>query len=161
MRLFSRLFSISLEGKNLIDKAANFIKPLEGFSPTPYADYKQWSWGYGTSAGPITGAKPTGTISQADAERALRSHIEGDLRLLTPLIKKDLNDFQMVALLSFNYNLGYGNTKKIIERINEGMDATGIAYWINQYVMAGDPPKRLQALVDRRAKEAKLYQQTA
>lgn len=155
-RMIAKKLNGSLSGKDVIEKAANFIKPLEGFSAQPFWDYKQWSWGYGTSAGSDPNKKPSKSISEKEAHEALISNLEGSLKLIKGYCKKPLKDGQYVALLSFNYNLGWGNTKNIIDRINNGKSVGEVVKAIQLYINAGGKPNK--GLIARRDKEAALYE---
>jgi lysozyme len=140
----------SLKGSSLLEKAANFIKPLEGFAAKAYWDYKQYSYGYGTKA-----PNATATIDEKTASSMLMSLLAEDERQIRKLLKVEVTEGQMIALLSFNYNLGLGNTKKITDRMNKGMNKTLVAAAINLYINAGGKPHA--GLVKRRLKEAALF----
>lgn len=135
----------------------NFLPTWENFSPTPYWDYKQWSWGYGTKVpGSIPGVRPQGTITRAQAMIDALNHIEHDYLYLKPLIRRNLSPQQWAALLSFSYNEGPGNADNLITDINSGNDDVLEVHW-KKYKYAGDPPKVKQFLIDRRNAEWELW----
>lgn len=143
--------------------AYNYLKDIldkfEGFTETPKWDYKQWSWGFGTKV-PGSPAledwkvpkdlKISKTQAYLDAYNFLKNH-EAEIK---KLLKVDLSGKQMAALLSFSYNLGMGNAKKIIKRINDG-DKEALEYSWKSYNKAGG--EVLQGLVKRREFEWKLF----
>lgn len=142
--------------KTFLPILKSFIPNVEGFTPTPIWDYKQWSWGYGTAAGFNQNIKPQGSITREKAwQEAEKKYIIPHYNQLSPLVKKSLSANQWAALLSFSYNAGPGNAKNIIQTINSGNTADVVAR-IKKYVYAGG--KLNQGLVNRRQKETDLYQ---
>lgn len=133
----------------------SFIPSVEGFLAKPIWDYKQWSWGYGTAAGFDPNKKPTGTITREKAWQEALKVITDHYNQLSPLLTKTLNPNQWAALLSFSYNAGPGNAKKIIQTINTGTTADVVTR-MKKYVVAGDQTNA--GLVTRRKKETDLYQ---
>ena len=134
-----------------------FLPPLEGFSSTPYWDYKQWSWGYGTRVpGSVNdqNKKPTGTISRDKAMLDALQHVNGDYLYLKSLVKASLNANQWSALLSFSYNLGRGNADNLVANINAKNWPALESQW-KQYVYAGGVIN--STLVNRREKEWNLF----
>lgn len=96
-----------------------FIKSREGFSATPYWDYKQWTIGYGTRCGvdrqgsDVPPAYWDG-ISEELAEELLRVAIRDDYE---PSVERyesrhgmQFTQNQFDALVSFTFNLGAGWT---------------------------------------------------
>jgi len=134
-----------------------FLPSVEGYSPAPYWDYKQWSWGYGTKVPGSTNSpatKPTGTINRADALAAAVQHIQNDKNYLDTLITRQLSGKQWAALLSFSYNLGPDDADNLVSNINAGNDTALKNQWL-QYVNAGGQYN--QALYDRRLKEWQIW----
>jgi len=132
-----------------------FLVAREGFSPTPVWDYSQWSWGYGTAAGYDKNKKPPGTISESQAWREAMEVIQDHYSVLSSLITRPLNQYQWSALLSFAYNTGIANAKKLVPYVNAG-SAAALFTKMRQFVYAGG--KLNQGLVARREKEIALYQ---
>jgi lysozyme len=133
----------------LVQAAGDLIASFEGFSPTSYWDYKQYSWGYGTKA-PGAGA----TITESEARLELWKHIEADYAYMEPLISTSLTNNQWAALLSFSYNLGTGNADNLVQNINK-QDWAALENQWKQYVNAGGVYN--QGLADRRAAEWQYF----
>jgi lysozyme len=125
------------------------IKSFEGFHPTPYWDFQQYSWGYGTRA---PGA--TGTIDHAGAERELLAYLERNcLPSISPL---GLAEHQSAALASLCYNLGPhqfqgSDTYRHAQTGNHAAAADAFMGWTK----AGG--NVLPGLVTRREKEKAVY----
>lgn len=143
--------------KSYIDILKLFLPQVEGFSATPYWDYKQWSWGYGTrvpGSSDNRNIRPTGTITRAKAIQDALSHVANDYKYLAPLVHVKLNAKQWAALLSFSYNLGSGNADNLITNINNRNYSALESQW-KSYIYAGGQVN--PDLVDRREKEWNLF----
>lgn len=139
------------------DILSTFLPNWEGFKSTPYWDYKQWSWGYGTKVpGSVANpsVKPAGTITRSKALQDALQHINNDYLYLKPMIKVPLNNKQWAAILSFSYNLGPGNADNLIPNINSGDYAALETQW-KEYINAGGEPS--DELIDRRNAEWQLF----
>lgn len=143
------LFGLKSFKNRLLDKLADFIPSVEGFSPTPYWDVSRFSWGYGTAA---PGA--SGTISRAQAFQDMVAHLMSDYATLKPRVTRSLSVSKWAALLSFSYNLGSGNAFNLVPIINSGDDTALGAKW-KQYVYASGSVN--SDLVERRQKEWALW----
>ena len=130
-----------------------FLEKIEKFSPSPW-DYKQYSWGYGTYAGPVHLPKPNKTITKDGAFNEMKSHIEKDYKYLAKLVKVSLTANQWAALLSFSYNLGSGTAAKLVPYINSGDTKNLFAKWASYFNAGGKPNSGLK---ERRKKEIDLY----
>jgi lysozyme len=131
------------------EQAVTLIKQFEGFHPSPYWDYQQHSWGYGTRA-----PGPNGTITREQAERDLRAYLD---RNCWPLIPANIQAHQRAALASLCYNIGpaqFGRSDALRHATagNHAQAAAGFDRWTK----AGG--KRLQGLVNRRAREKAVYE---
>jgi lysozyme len=134
-----------------------FLPKVESFSATPYWDYKQWSWGYGTrvpGSVPDKTIKPAGTITREQAAKDMAAHFTNDLLELMPLVTRQLTANQWTAYLSFSYNTGIGNAKNLLADINAGNDAVLEIHW-KKYIYAGGVVNT--DLIARRAKEWQLW----
>ena len=129
--------------------AAALIAGFEGFSPRSFWDFKQWTWGYGTQA---PGANAT--INKAAALTALNSRIEKDTALIKARLTRAVSPNAFASLLSFNYNLGFGNTSKLIDDLNAGKSLVDVAIRMKSFNKAGGVVN--DSLVKRREKEAQL-----
>lgn len=133
--------------------SVDLIKKFEGFRAHAYWDYQRYSIGYGTKAN-----SPNEVITQEEAERRLREHIE---KYVLPGIKNiigqerwnQLSYNQKSALVSFAYNVGVGGATPVLKLVKAGRIQEA-AQEMKRYVHAGG--KVLQGLVNRRNEEAKL-----
>lgn len=134
-----------------------FLPKVEGFSPAPYWDFKQWSWGYGTKvpgSGTDPAVNPGGTITREQAMIDALQHIQADYLYLKALIQVPLSANRWAALLSFSYNLGRYNADNLVNNINNQNTMALQTQWMS-YIYAGGAV--LPALIDRRAKEWSLW----
>ena len=110
-----------------------------------------WTIGYGHTAG----VKPGQTITQAQAEEYLRQDCRKFERCVNDAayvpITAQLNQNQFDALVSFAFNLGAGNLKKLCK----GRNAAQIAAAMPQYCKAAG--KTLAGLKRRRESEVALF----
>ena len=123
------------------------IKSFEGCHLTAYlCPAGVWTIGYGHTAGVSEGQ----TITQDQADAYLKSDLEKYEKYVTTtgLV---LNQNQFDALVSFTYNCGYGNLKKLIKDRSLGE----IAEVILLYNKSNG--KVLSGLVFRRIKERDLF----
>lgn len=128
------------------------IKSFEGLRLEAYRDpVGKWTIGYGTTSGVYPGMK----ITQTQAEKMLASDCKKfadavDNSSNVPLTNS-LNDNQRDALISFAYNCGAGNLKKLCKNrtLSEIADALLL------YNKAGG--KTLAGLTRRRKAERELF----
>lgn len=143
------------------DNAINLIKQFEGFRSKPYlCPAGVATIGYGTTEY-SNGDKVTlkdSPLTEQDATDELEdfvAHIDAGLYARL----KNLNQNQFDALVSFIYNLGFGNFerstlyKKLCQRVP---DYRGAAEEFGKWVKAGG--KTLEGLVKRRAAERALFE---
>lgn len=142
----------------ITNDTVNFIKGWEKFHPVPYADYKQYSVGYGTYAGPYPGPVPNIRLTEAQAHDRLMADLKKREQSIKPRLKVKLNNNQYGALMSFAFNLGVGHAYTIIDLLNQGKNAEATTQML-KYVNAGG--KRLQGLVNRRNAEVELFNKPA
>ena len=130
----------------------NLIKQFEGCRLTAYqCSAGVWTIGYGHTAGVYKGMK----ISQAQADTFLKQDIVKFEKYINnpsyvPFTDK-LNQNQFDALVSFAFNLGQGNVKKLCT----GRVMNQIPSAMQQYCKAAG--KTLLGLQRRRKAEAALY----
>lgn len=151
------LFIIKTFGMNWSNLFKNFMIKFELFKATPYWDFKQWSWGYGTkvpNSSNNSTVKPTGYITKDKAMNDAISHANTDYLYLKGLLKKPLSSNQWAALLSFSYNLGSGSAANLIPNINNSNNNALKSQWV-QYINAGGVPNA--NLLKRRQQELNLF----
>ena len=130
----------------------NLIKQFEGCRLTAYqCSAGVWTIGYGHTAGVYKGMK----ITQAQADTFLKQDIvKFEKYINNPSyvpFTEQLNQNQFDALVSFAFNLGQGNVKKLCV----GRNINQITSAMQQYCKAAG--KTLTGLQRRRKAEAALY----
>jgi len=129
----------------------NFIIEHEGFSSTPYDDFKQTSIGYGSKA-----SSKNQTVTKAEAMKLLEKDLEVASKPVLKMNEKkgyNWSKNQIDALISFTYNLGEGNFNKLTK--NGTRSTEEIAGMLSEYKKAGG--KDRDGLIKRRAAELKLF----
>lgn len=138
----------------VLEAAADFIIPFEGFRANPYkcpADV--WTIGYGTTRGVTENTKP---ITEDRARYLMIEDLKEINADINHVVKTLVNKNQKIALLSFVYNLGVGNlrTSTLLRKLNHH-DFEGAAKEFGKWIYAGG--KVLAGLVKRRKAEADLF----
>lgn len=129
-----------------------FVQGIEGFSPTAYWDYKQWSIGYGTRS------QKGETISKEEAavrlEQELSSHAER-VDMAAEEANIILTEGQRNALISFDFNTG--EAVSVINRF--AGDPAGLKKKMMEYVNVTENGQRIpsKGLTNRRLKEIALF----
>ena len=148
--------SASADAKQTVsENLITVLKQLEGFRANAYVSGGQWSIGYGTAG------SPGQTITEAEADKALRTHLETvEAKINTFAAKWNLSfsQQQFDALASFSYNVGTGWMNSsgrlrdaIISGASEEKFLFGMSLWANNGV-SPDP-----GLLQRRMAEADIY----
>lgn len=151
--------SITSSSETLMPKPNNnnntslidFIIGEEGFREKAYWDVKQYTIGYGTKA-----KSANETITKEEALKRLNEELEVARKAVSDLEKGYAEPFttgQKNALISFTYNAGQGNLKKLTDNGTRGIEEIGDM--ILEYVYADG--KKLPGLVKRRKKEYELF----
>ena len=136
-------------------KGLSLIKRFEGCKLTSYQDIGGvWTIGWGTT-GPSVG--PNLTITQAQADSWLQTHVDQFAAQVTDLLKVSVNQNQFDALVSFCYNLGPANLKSstLLKKVNANPNDPTIRAEFLKWNKAGG--KALAGLTRRRTAEANLY----
>jgi len=139
------------EGSKTPSNLINFIIEHEGFSSTPYDDFKQTSIGYGSKV-----SSKNQTVTKEEAMKLLEKDLEVASK---PVLKMNeekgynWSKNQIDALISFTYNVGEGNFNKLTK--NGTRSTEEIADMLPEYKKAGG--KDLDGLIKRRAAELKLF----
>ena len=128
------------------------IKRFEGCRLTAFkCSAGVWTIGYGHTSGVHSGQ----AITQAQADALLRQDLEKFERYVNSTayvpITAQLNENQFAALVSFAFNCGQGNLK----RLCAGRNTVQIAAAMPQYCKAAG--RKLPGLVQRRAAEVALF----
>lgn len=134
------------------------IKEFEGLRLEAYLDTGGvWTIGYGTIKYPNgVRVKKGDKITEAQAVEYLVSDSKWVDACLDKLVKVKVSQKQFDALASFVYNIGESqfSSSTLLRKLNLG-DFTGAANEFDRWV--NDNGKRVQGLVNRRAKEKKLF----
>jgi len=141
------------------DAALDLIRSFEGCRLDPYVcPAGFWTVGYGATCGldgaRVTAAHPTLTGDQA--EDLLRRDLVLFERSVLRLVRVDLADNQLGALVSFAFNLGAGalRASTLLRRVN-AREWEDVPRQFRRWVHAGG--RVLPGLVRRRAAEAELW----
>ena len=126
----------------------DFIKKLEGYTPKPKWDYKQYSKGFGTKWEP---GQPLGT--RADHEAALAGEAGKVNSWLDQNVTVPLDDNKRAALSSFGYNLGVDDLERLKPDINAGA-WDRVAARLPSWNKAGGQVN--EGLINRRAAEVEM-----
>lgn len=132
------------------EKGLDLIKKYEGLRLTAYKAVPSeefYTIGYGHYGKDVS---PGMTITKEQADTYLKSDVKKAENAVNNL-KKGFNQNQFDALVSFTYNVGVGNLKKLAN----GRSVEEIGNKITLYNKAGG--KTLTGLVRRRNDEQKLY----
>lgn len=142
------------------NKAVDLLKKVEGFSATTYVcPGGRPTIGYGSTKKFLVEAKK---ITQAKATAELKAEVAEIARKLRVEVgTKALSLHEEAAVVSFIYNVGWSAFKgsTMCRLIKEGADhkkvAEEFAKW--KYVTVGGSKKISNGLVNRRAKEKRLF----
>lgn len=141
------------------EKGIQLIKSFEGCLLNAYLDsVRVPTIGYGaTFYEDGKRVKIGDRITQERANELLNHHIELFAEKIKPLIKKELNENQFSALVSFAFNLGYNalGRSTLLKKVNSNPDNHMIRTEFLKWNKAGG--KTLRGLTRRRMAEAKLY----
>lgn len=131
----------------------SLIKTIEGLKLEAYADTGRVpTLGYGHTKGVSFGD----TCTRAQADAWLLEDIAEAEKVVNDNVRYELNDNQFSALVSFAFNIGYGNFKKstLLKRVNDG-DHDNVPYQLTRWVF--DNSKMIPGLVRRRDMESALW----
>lgn len=135
------------------------IEQFEGCKLKPYLDVaKVPTIGIGTTRYPdgksVTMNDPP--ITEAEAQSFLKSHLEGDCKAVSGLVKVDVTDNEFAALVSFAYNVGRNAlaSSTLLKKLNSG-DKQGAADQFLRWDHAGGVV--VAGLTRRRKAERALF----
>ena len=156
--MVANMLGIAVDEMSVSNQGVDLICDFEGKRLAAYDDgVGVWTIGFGTTIYP-NGIKvkkgDTCTLDQA------KSYMAHDLKkfeqAVNGAVNIALNQNQFDALVSLAYNIGTGafNKSTLVKKLNAG-DIRGAADQFDVWINAGG--KRMQGLVNRRAKEKALF----
>lgn len=153
--LSATVITASADTRTVSENLIAVLKQLEGFSANAYVSGGQWSIGYGTAG------SPGQTITEAEADKALRDHLKAVEDKLNAFdagwnLKLTQQQFDALASLSYNVGTGWMNTSgrlrdAITGKASEDKFLFGMSLWANNGT-SPDP-----GLLQRRMAEADIY----
>ena len=145
----------SADTQTVSENLITVLKQLEGFSANAYVSGGQWSIGYGTAG------SPGQTITEAEADKALRSHLKTvEEKLIAFEAKWNLkfSQQQFDALASFSYNVGtnwMNSGGRLRDAITSGASEDKLLFGLSLWANNGTSPD--PGLLQRRMAEADIY----
>ena len=135
--------------------ALDLIKEFEGFRANAYRDpVGIWTIGYGT----ILGVKKGDKVTEAEALKLLGLDVTRErLPAIKNMVKVNINNNELCALISFCYNVGVGALAKstLMRKLNEGYKRVDVANEFLKWNKAGG--RVLAGLKRRRLAERELF----
>ncbi|TCM62290.1 GH24 family phage-related lysozyme (muramidase) [Acinetobacter calcoaceticus] len=136
----------------------NLICGFEGKRLTAYDDgVGVWTIGFGTTIYPNgLKVKKGDTCTEAQAKQYMQNDLKKFESAVNSAVTVELTQNQFDALVSLAYNIGSGAFSKstLVRKLN-AKDYKGAATQFDVWVNAGS--KRMQGLVNRRAKEKAVF----
>ena len=140
------------------DSGINLICGFEGKRLNAYDDgVGVWTIGFGTTIYPNgIKVKKGDTCTEFQAKQYMQNDLQKFERTVNSAVKVELTQHQYDALVSLAYNIGAGAFSKstLVKKLNAG-DIRGASDQFDVWVNAGG--KRMQGLVNRRAKEKEVF----
>lgn len=139
---------------NISQNGIDLIKRFEGCRLKAYrCPAGVLTIGYGHTGSDVSNGME---ISQEKAENMLKMDLVVHCNNVTKLVKVPLNQNQFDALVSFEYNVGYGalSTSTLLHLLNQGK-YTEASKQFERWVYAGGKP--LEGLKKRRIAEKELF----
>lgn len=148
----------STQSKTTSSSGVDMICAFEGKRLTAYDDgVGVWTIGFGTTVYPNGQKVKRGDTCTDDQAK---QYMQNDLKKFESTVNNSINvplsQNKFDALVSLAYNIGSGAFSKstLVKKLNTG-DYNGAASQFDVWVNAGG--KRMQGLVNRRAKEKELF----
>lgn len=138
---------------NISKKGIDLIKRFEGCRLKAYrCPAGVWTIGYGHT----NNVRPDDIITQDDAEELLKRDLKVHEDNVKRVVKIALTQNQFDALVSFEYNVGYGAfaNSTLLKLLNAG-NYNAASKQFERWVYAGD--RVLEGLVKRRKAERELF----
>lgn len=137
----------------------DLIKQFEGLRLNAYQDSAGiWTIGYGNiNYEDFTKVKKGDKVSQQRAEEIFKFFADRFARQVDAVITKPVTQNQFNAVVSLAYNIGISAFQKstLLRKLNANPNDSTIRNEFLKWVNAGG--KKIQGLVNRREKEARLY----
>lgn len=124
--------------------------PIRGTLTIGYGHTDSAKYSFGVALRDYTGPN----ISEAKASQILDVDLDECEEDVSRIVKVQLNDNQFAALVSFTFNCGSGNLKKLVSKLNSGV-YEDIPPHLMLYTKSKG--KELRGLVTRRRAEAALW----
>ena len=144
--------------KSVSQNGINLLSSFEGCELAAYlCPAKVWTIGFGTTVYPSgVKVKKGDTCTEAQAKSYMAHDLKKFEQAVNGAVNIPLNQNQFDALVSLAYNIGTGafNKSTLVKKLNAG-DIRGAADQFDVWVNAGG--KRMQGLVNRRAKEKEVF----
>lgn len=139
----------------LSENGTKLIKKYEGCRLKAYKCPRGvWTIGYGHT----NNVRPDDVITQNEAEELFKQDVKVFENAVNRLIKVKLNQNQFDALVSFTFNLGYGDRGlggSTLLRLLNNSDYIGASKQFSRWVYSGD--RVLEGLIKRRNEEKELF----
>ena len=138
------------------DRGVDLFKAHEGLRlrayPDPGTGGEPWTIGYGST----TDVEPGDCITPEGAERLLRKDLQEAEQCVERLVSVPLNQNQHDALVSFIFNVGYGNfeSSTLLRKLN-AHNYSGAQSEFKRWIYASG--RELPGLINRREAEARLF----
>jgi len=152
------MLGIAIDVMSTSQNGINLLSSFEGFELTAYlCPANVWTIGFGTTVYPNGVKVKKGDVCTEVQAKAYMAHNLKKFELtVNDAVTVSLNQNQFDALVSLAYNIGTNAFKNstLVKKLNAG-DIRGAADQFDVWVNAGG--KRMQGLVNRRAKEKALF----
>ena len=154
----ANMLGIALDEMSVSNSGVDIICDFEGKRLVAYDDgVGVWTIGFGTTIYPNgIKVKKGDTCTEAQAKSYMAHDLKKFEQAVNGAVNIPLNQNQFDALVSLAYNIGTGafNKSTLVKKLNAG-DIRGAADQFDVWVNAGG--KRMQGLVNRRAKEKEVF----
>ena len=152
------MLGIATDEMSISPSGIDLIRNFESLRLNAYDDgVGVWTIGYGTTKYPGGVRVKKGDVCTLDQAKAYMQHdLKKFEQTVNSTVKVPVNQNQFDALVSLAYNIGTDAFKKstLVKKLNAN-DIHGAANQFDVWVNAGG--KRMQGLVNRRAKEKALF----
>ena len=156
--MVARMLGIAVDEMSVSNLGVDLICGFEGKRLVAYDDgVGVWTIGFGTTIYPNgIKVKKGDTCTEAQAKSYMAHDLKKFEQAVNGAVNIPLNQNQFDALVSLAYNIGTGafNKSTLVKKLNAG-DIRGAADQFDVWINAGG--KRMQGLVNRRAREKALY----